>query len=243
VKEPEAKPRVGRKPISIPINAGPGNMPVKTVPEDAPPKDTLGDMPPKDITGSAPPKAAAGKTPTTAMIKDPGEQPLPAGEIQNRKPRPTPKYPYKSLSYRYSLWLGSYRSLDRVQKADVQYSQAGLSPYWVKVDIKDKGTWYRVYTGFFKNRGEARRFSEAHDIKGAEIKKTIYGNLIDIYDSSGELGDRIQSLENLGYSPYVIEDPEGKSRLFVGAFGTRKEAEKQCKDLQLEGVQNQVVKR
>jgi len=49
----------------------------------------------------------------------------------------------------------------------------------------------------------------------------MYANLIDTYTSPDELEDKILSLKNLGYCPYVIKDRDGKSRLFVGTFVTK----------------------
>lgn len=149
--------------------------------------------------------------------------------------------PEKTLKYPYSLYLGSYRNLDLAKKAVETYGEKGLSPYWARVKLKEKGVWYRVFTGHFEDSQHAESFRQEHGLKEATIKKTQYTNLIGTYGSSEELKDKIVSLKKLGYSPYVIEDQGGKSRLFVGAFVTKEGAEAQYSDLKSHSVQSQVV--
>jgi capsular exopolysaccharide synthesis family protein len=149
----------------------------------------------------------------------------------------------KILSYPYSLRLGSFRTPEKAKKAISIYSQRGLSPYWVEVDLEQMGVWYRVYTGHFLEREQAQRFQQEHELQAATILKTAYANLIGVYRSSDELEEKILSLKKLGYSPYGIEDQGGKTRLFVGAFITRAGAERGFNSLQSHNIQNQVVRR
>jgi cell division protein FtsN len=119
----------------------------------------------------------------------------------------------------------------------------GFSPYLVKVEFKKMGVWYRVYTGYFLKYKQAKQFQQEHKLHGAVIKKTAYANLVGIDLSSDELYKKILSMKKLGYSPYVIEDQGGKTRLFLGAFLTREEAKKQYHDLKVRGIRSQVVER
>jgi cell division septation protein DedD len=75
------------------------------------------------------------------------------------------------------------------------------------------------------------------------IKKTSYANLIGVYTSSEELRNRIGSLKELGYSPYVTEDQDGESRLLIGAFLTKEGAESQYRDLKLSGIESRIIMR
>ena len=54
---------------------------------------------------------------------------------------------------------------------------------------------------------------------------------------------RLGLLQKLGYSPYFVKEAENSFLLVVGAFMTRKGADKQGIELQLEGIQNQIIKR
>jgi cell division septation protein DedD len=154
----------------------------------------------------------------------------------------TPVPNEKIQSNPYSIYLGSFRNLKRAKKAVSLYRKKGLSPNWVKVELS-KGTWYRVYAGHFEDAKKAERYRKEHRLGEASIKKTRFANLIDIYTSSDKLEEKIQSLRNLGYSPYVIEDHHGKSLLLVGTFITREGADKQYHDLKSDGVENQVMER
>jgi capsular exopolysaccharide synthesis family protein len=155
------------------------------------------------------------------------------------KPPPSPK---KVVAYPYSLYLGSFRTLKLAKRAVSIYRKKGLSPYWVKVSLR-KGIWYRVFVGYFEDRQKADRFKREHGLREADLMRTRYANLIGIYSSPDEFEDKIVALEKLDYSPYVISDANGKSRLFVGAFITKEGVETEHRKLKSKGIQSQVVKR
>jgi capsular exopolysaccharide synthesis family protein len=156
----------------------------------------------------------------------------------------TPASLLKIQSYPYSLYLGSFRNRERTQKAISIYSKKGLSPYWVKMDFKEKGVWFRVYAGHFKTQQHADRFRQKRQLKEAEAKNTRYANLIGIYSEGAvELKNQIRVMRGLGYSPYVIEDRGKKSRLFVGGFLRKHRALVLHRDLKSKGIQSHVVMR
>jgi cytoskeletal protein RodZ len=186
------------------------------------------------------------RTPKTAVIlKKPEPKPQRVAPVPKSPPvtviKPPPP-PMDTVAYPYSLYLGSFRTLKLAQRAVSIYSGKGLSPYWVKVSLS-KGIWYRVYVGYFEDRKKADRFKREHRLREADLMKTRYANLIGIYSSPGELEDKIIALKKLNYSPYVIKDNDGKSRLFVGAFITEEGVNKEHRDLKSKGIQSQVVKR
>lgn len=155
--------------------------------------------------------------------------------------RPSPPEPLPLRPY--SLYLGSFRTLDRSKRAIRFYNKKNLTSYGVKVDLGAKGVWYRVFVGQFVTRQQAERYKAEFRLVEATVKKTKYASLVGTYDSSDELKNRKQSLAKLGYSTYVIKGQGGESRLFVGAFMTKKGAESQYQDLKSKGVQSQVVER
>jgi cell division septation protein DedD len=150
--------------------------------------------------------------------------------------------PEKIASYPYSLYLGSFQNLERAKKAVSLYMGKGVSAYWVKV-LLSKGTWYRVYVGYFEDSEKAERFREEKGLREATVEETLHANLIGVFSSSDEFEEKIRSLKRLGYCPYVIRDPDGKYRLYVGAFYPEHRAERQYKELKSSGVQSWVVKR
>jgi hypothetical protein len=149
----------------------------------------------------------------------------------------------KTLSYPYSIYLGSYGNNATVKKAASDYEEMGLSPYWVELDLGDKGIWFRLFAGYFQKRGDADEFINTEQIPGADSKKTPYANLIGIYTSEEELKIQKEALERLGYSPYVISDTENVYRLYVGVFSQKQRAEEQGVELSLKGIKSQVVER
>jgi len=145
-------------------------------------------------------------------------------------------------SFPYSVLLSHCRSVRHAEEVVSRYRNRGLAPYWVKVELSN-GIWYRVFVGHFEDRERAEKFRQEHGLQEAVVKKTQYANFINTYGPSDELKDWIESLRRIGYSPYVIEDLSGKSRLFLGAFITKEGAEKQYHDLKSKGIESQVVKR
>jgi cell division septation protein DedD len=181
----------------------------------------------------------------TAETKD--EKPIPLSAFSPTKPVgkdiPTPP-PTRISLYPYSLYLGSYRTVERANKAISMYREKGLSPYWVKMDFKKKGIWYRVYAEHFADQNEAERFRQRHGLKEATVKNTQYANLICTYPAETvSLKVRIHSLNNSGYSPYIIKADSGKLRLFVGGYSDKQRAVTLQNELKSKGITSQVVKR
>jgi cell division septation protein DedD len=187
---------------------------------------------------------------TVVPAEAPSTEPLPVEDIVSSPPatQEAPEsekaYTYQQKTYPFSIYLGSFNDLERAKEAVRQYEQIGLFPYWVKINLEEKGIWYRVYAGYFRDHDRAQGFITENGIKDANIKETAYANLIGTYRSSDELEAMIQAIKDMGYSPYVIE-AEGNniSILFVGAFITKIGAEEQERELQSDGILSQVVER
>jgi cell division septation protein DedD len=175
--------------------------------------------------------------PTSAFLKKDKSTKKKEFKEEERPPKST------ALSYPYSVYLGSYRTLDHAKKAISSYEKRGLFPYWVKLDLGDKGVWFRLFTGYFQKREQANEFIEEKNIEEAESRHTKYTNLIGVFNSQEERDKEKIRLSNLELSPYVIPGPNGQSRLYVGAFYQRRRAEKQQAELASQGIQSQVVER
>jgi succinoglycan biosynthesis transport protein ExoP len=165
-------------------------------------------------------------------------------------PPSTPKIPNPDLPattedpgmYSYSLYLGSVPNLGLAKKAELEYRKKGLDPYYVKV-LLSKGEWYRIYAGYFKNHEQGESLIAENRFRGAEVAETPWANLIGIYASTREREERMRVLQKLDYSPYVVKDPDGKERLYVGAFYPKKRAERLYEELMKKGIENKIVKR
>ena len=146
-------------------------------------------------------------------------------------------------TYPYSIYLGSFRTIERARRAVSIFQQKGISPYWVKIDLGPKGKWYRVFAGYFQSRDEAEAAAIQIGIGKGNSRHTRYANLIGTYGSEEGLNEMRLTLLGLGYCPYVIEGTEGRCHLYTGAFYQHARAKREHNELTLKGVQCQLVDR
>jgi cell division septation protein DedD len=125
----------------------------------------------------------------------------------------------------YSLWVGSFKTPARAERAMFPLRARGLMPYWTRVDLGEKGIWYRVFIGHFSTIDEANTFKEKHRIEADRILNTAYAVKIGEFSSHEALSAPFSDLREKGLSPYVIENPPGPYQLLVGAFVTKRAAE------------------
>jgi len=95
-----------------------------------------------------------------------------------------------------------------------------LAPYWSKVDLGEKGIWYRIFAGHFKDAEEAERFIKEQALEDAFVRKTAYATRIGAYGAPEAAEEKIRSLRELG-SPVPDHRWGGRTTLYVGAFLTR----------------------
>ena len=146
------------------------------------------------------------------------------------------------LTYPYSVLISTFRTFENAKKAIGIYKKKGLLTYWVKVDLGDRGIWYRVFTGFFMDGKSAELFIKTKHIAGARAKRTKYAVLVGKYSSDKEIEAQKDRFTKLGYSPYIIN--KNKERLlYVGAFFTEEGAIEQRSELISSGIQCQVAER
>ncbi len=194
-KEPMVRKEKIIRPIEVPKE-------VQDIDPDKTPSESIAKIEPDLVSEKAPPLLPPSEKPVPAEI--------PSIEIEN---------------YPYSLHMGSYRTLKYTEKYIASLGDKGLSPYWVVVDLGEKGVWYRVFLGHFKTPDQANAFQTEHGIKASRIINSIYAVQIGLYSSKEELDQRFAILRNAGYCPYVIEQAQGQSQLLVGAFQTKEAAE------------------
>jgi len=185
--------------------------------------------------------AAKETPPENPQIQE--QPPAPATPFQPEETKGSePLQRHKVQSYPYSIYLGSYRSLDGAKEIVSVYQAEGLSAYWVKVNLGNKGIWYRIFTGYFGDRELAEAFLNERKLTGGSVRKTKYSNLIGVYSSKEALGNKSLILSKLGYSPYVIPGVYGKE-LHIGAFYAKEPAESQYQELSFNGIQSKIVER
>lgn len=149
----------------------------------------------------------------------------------------------KAVLYPYSLYLGSFRTKGRADRAVSLYADKGVAAYWVRVRFEEKGLWYRVYAGHFEEASEAEQFIMKHGLQEAEVKHTQFANLVGIFSDPTGIQEQVNKLKGLDYSPYVIPGPDGSVNLYVGAYITLGGAENQNIRLKRDGIESRVVMR
>jgi cell division protein FtsN len=133
--------------------------------------------------------------------------------------------------------------MDYVRRAMSSYESQGLSPYWSKVDLGAKGTWYRLFTGHFRSAQEADAFLSQKKIRDGEVKETKYANLIGTFGNKQGAEERALALVGMGLSAYWIPAADGQVRVYSGAFMTREGAEKNQSELNSRGIKSEIVER
>ena len=151
---------------------------------------------------------------------------------------------FKTVSLNpYSIMLSSCRLWESVDKLLAEYRIKGLSPYFVKVDLGERGIWWRILLGYYQTREEAFRIREEIDVSGSLVVNTPYANLINNFSSEADATTTMVRLEELQYSPYVIKRDTNTYQLLVGAFITKDRAVKQKIELLTKGIPNKVIER
>lgn len=214
---------------------------------------------PAQVKSQAPAVPVAKRETPTAAAREPVAQPKPAhettapahpktqlAEIAPAQQRPQayrPK-PVHVSAYPFSVYLGSFRALDLAQTAvSIYKNESGISAFWAKVDLGEKGIWYRVFTGYFRSAEEAEALIRQKKLKDAEVSHTEYSTLIGEYSRKEDAENVIRRLSELGYSSYFVTMPSGPLKLYVGAFHTMEGAQKQYAELASKGIKSQAVQR
>ena len=196
-----------------------------------------------------------------AQATPPVSQPSPPPQAQSKavKPEPLqqsvaqtksssvepPPGPIESLvRYPYSIYLGSYQTIELAKKALSLYKELGSPVYWAKVKLGDKGVWYRVYAGYFKNEAEAKNFISSSQLKDAEVKMTKYALLVGLFPTRAEADQKLSIMFDLGFPAYIIPEPQvGRVRLCSGAFHTKEGADSALSELASKGIRASAVER
>ena len=197
------------------------------VEEKAPPVPTSNQPGPPDV-------ASKEEAQTVPAQTQPAAKPA-APEVASLQ-APPPQYPY-------SVYLGSFKSSGAVNKALTEYQEKGLSVYWARVDLGDKGVWFRFFTGYFRTKEEAEKFIKDRNIQGATPGTTKYANFIGSYESDKEVEAQRRVLLTAGFHPYIIKGADGKSLLYSGAFDRKEYTEKERSALASKGIRSEVVER
>ena len=114
---------------------------------------------------------------------------------------------------------------------------------FVKVDLGDKGIWWRLYTGCFTTKQAAMKARDVYNLTESIVQRTRYANLVGSTSTEKELFKKYKRLISMEYSPYLIKTSGDDIRMYVGAFITIKGAKDLQRELREKGILTQVVKR
>jgi len=146
-------------------------------------------------------------------------------------------------TFPYSIHLSSYQTLEETQKELSYHRRNGLFPYAFKVNLGEKGVWWRIYIGCYKTRDEAVNAKTGLGLEEATVWETPFANLIGTYSTERDLQEMSRKLEQLGHFPYAIKAENKMFRLLIGTFSIEKRAEQQKEALQSQGIEACVVLR
>jgi len=150
----------------------------------------------------------------------------------------------KAPSYPFSVYLGSFANPAQTRTAVAIYeNKFGIPSYWVKVDLKDKGTWYRLYTGTFQTAKEAEAFIREKKLKEGEVRRTRYSVLAGLFPGPEEAEETVKRLADMGFSPYTAPLPGGEVKVYCGVFSSLEGAKEHLAELAGKGVKGKAVER
>jgi hypothetical protein len=82
------------------------------------------------------------------------------------------KSPPAPVHYPYAVMTGSFKTRQGVDETIASLKEKGLSPYWSRVNLGKRGTWYRVCVGRFETSRDARTFAKRFGLKESTVIKT-----------------------------------------------------------------------
>lgn len=174
------------------------------------------------------------------------QEPLPVTPLVEKaisEKKPDSELKITAIPVPLSVQVASLPSFDLAQKTLQSFKRYDLPVYHVKVNLGDKGTWWRLYIGYFATQKAAMEARETYHLPEAIVQKTPYANLVGVYASVKEISAIQQRLEAMEYSPYVIKKSAHSYHLYVGAFITLKGAKDLQRELKINGIATEVVKR
>jgi cell division septation protein DedD len=149
----------------------------------------------------------------------------------------------EARSYPYAIYLGSFRREDILQRALEIYREQGLSPYPVRMDLGPKGTWFRVFAGYFETREQTEAFIKKNHVADGESRNTRIAVLIGTYSSRQEAEAKLRALQEKGCHPYIIEESPFHLRIYTGAFYRDADVKTEAAWLASKGVTGKIVER
>ena len=158
------------------------------------------------------------------------------------------KIPLRAVSWvpayhPFVIQLGSVKTFRQVARTVSRYAEKGLDIHWEKVNLGEKGRWYRIFAGHFESKTEALQAKRGHRLNNASIRFNPWTVLIGQYADIKSLTSIQSVLGENNFDSFIVESAQEISWLLTGAFASRHRAEKIVEELHKLSVSAQVVPR
>ncbi len=154
----------------------------------------------------------------------------------------------KSSAYPYTIQISSFFKKEDSIRAAAEPRNRGNILFTSPAYIQGKGYWYRVFIGLYGSLKEAKK--TALELKKqkhphAFVSKMPFAIQIKTDTPDEDLNAVKTELQSRGFLAYNIPDNPNtnKAALLIGAFRTKKEANKQAGKLRGQGFKPKVVRR
>jgi tetratricopeptide (TPR) repeat protein len=150
--------------------------------------------------------------------------------------------------YPYTIQVSAYRDPAKSVRAATTLANKGDPAFACPVHIPGKGLWHRVFIGSYHSLAEAQ--SAADELKKrkfdyAQVSHKPYAVQVGLFDSEPASKQVITRLGAKGYFTYSLPDRNrpGRTRILIGAYATRNEAERLSEQLLKDGFDSRVLAR
>ena len=200
---------------------------------------------------AAAPKASKKGNLKTSLKKQTKEKSLPPAQphkttsvSKTKKQAAAPPAKIKSTPavkpYPYTIQVSSFRDAQKSRQVATKLISTGDPAFTSPVDIPEKGKWYRVYIGNYKNLAEAKIAAaglKKRKFRYVNITKKPYTVQVGPPVSENEaqkLKSRLQAKGYLAYSLPTAGNPN-QTRILIGAFENEQAAASLSKQLKKDG--------
>jgi len=143
----------------------------------------------------------------------------------------------------FIVQIASYKSIDRTMAAFFKYKVRGIDAHWNRVDLGEKGIWYRLFIGHFETKESAIKYKNDHGLAESMIVFTPWTVLV-ARSVSKQNFDEIRSVLRGNQFDYdTIKNTDGSYRLLTGAFVNKEGAEKLAQGIIALGYNAKVIMR
>ena len=148
----------------------------------------------------------------------------------------------------YTIQVSAYRDQKKSLEVATKLKQNGDPAFSCPVMIPGKGQWHRVYLGFYQSLDEAKKAAgrlKKRKFNYIEIAKKPLAVQVGLADSYKDAKAVKSRLRDRGYMAYSLLDRNGgkKTRILIGAYGSKMEAMQLMEQLQKDGFATQVLPR